>query len=148
MASGSLAQLAADRSACIDFQVLNALTYLLLRKKWFGDVNQVFGTIDRFAAFGERPVTVGEVQRAGSMHGQNLFSWWDCILLASVLELGCSHFLSEDLQNGKSSMAWPSSILSFTCQLRSFRINHGQSWAFPAALSGFPTWASPPSSTR
>ena len=27
--------------------------------------------------------------------------WWDCLLLASALELGCTHFLSEDLQDGQ-----------------------------------------------
>jgi predicted nucleic acid-binding protein len=28
------------------------------------------------------------------------YSWWDCLLLASALDLGCTHFLSDDLQDG------------------------------------------------
>jgi predicted nucleic acid-binding protein len=30
------------------------------------------------------------------------FSWWDCLLLASAIELGCTHFLSEDLKDGQT----------------------------------------------
>jgi predicted nucleic acid-binding protein len=33
------------------------------------------------------------------------YSWWDCLLLASAIELGCMHFLSEDLQDGEQIVA-------------------------------------------
>jgi len=29
------------------------------------------------------------------------FSWRDCLLLGSAVQLGCSHFLSEDLHDGQ-----------------------------------------------
>ena len=40
-----------------------------------------------------------EVERARVTRGATGYSWWDCLLIASALEAGCSHFLSEDLQD-------------------------------------------------
>ena len=91
----------ADRhSARTNLQVLNELTYVLLRKKWFDKAATVFSIVEQFAAFGQRPVSIVEVERARWIHLRYAYSWWDCLLLASALELGCSHFLSEDLQDG------------------------------------------------
>jgi predicted nucleic acid-binding protein len=42
------------------------------------------------------------VERARRLVERTGYSWWDCLLLASAIELGCTHFLSEDLQDGRS----------------------------------------------
>ncbi|MGP2493435.1 PIN domain-containing protein [Mesorhizobium sp. PUT5] len=95
-----LRELAKRRIAAINLQVLNELTHVLLRKKWFGTPEQVFSTAADFAEFGDSPLTKREVAEARSLHLHHGYSWWDCLLLASAIELGCSHFLSEDLQDG------------------------------------------------
>jgi predicted nucleic acid-binding protein len=42
------------------------------------------------------------VDEARRLHLRYRYSWWDCLLLASAIELGCTHFLSEDLHNGQA----------------------------------------------
>jgi predicted nucleic acid-binding protein len=92
----------ADRGAVVtNLQVLNECTHVLLRKKWFARPAQVFEVIAGFAEFGDSPLTAREVDEGRRLHLRYGFSWWDCLLLASALELGCTHFLSEDLQDGQ-----------------------------------------------
>ena len=88
--------------ACINLQVLNELTYVLLRKKWFDSAATVFKVADDFAVLGASAVTLAETNRARILHQKVQYSWWDCLLLASALELGCKFFLSEDLQDGQA----------------------------------------------
>lgn len=95
-----LAALSGEGRTRINLQVLNELTHVLLRKRWFEHPEIVHRIVDDFAAMGERPLTRIEVERARRLHATLGFSWWDCLLLASALELGCTHFLSEDLQDG------------------------------------------------
>jgi predicted nucleic acid-binding protein len=42
---------------------------------------------------------------ARDIHAAYKCSWWDCVLIASAIELGCTHFLSEDLQDGQRIVA-------------------------------------------
>jgi predicted nucleic acid-binding protein len=74
----------------------------MIRKRWFESAQQVYDIIDDFAELGDTPVGWREVGLARTLHVSLGYSWWDCILLASALELGCTHFLSEDLQDGQS----------------------------------------------
>lgn len=85
----------------INLQVLSELTHVLLRKKWFQSANVVFSIVDDFAALGDSPVGWTEIALARVLHNRLSYSWWDCLLLASAVELGCTHFLSEDLQDGQ-----------------------------------------------
>ena len=96
-----LRALATRQAARINLQVLNELAYVLLRKKWFDTAETAYALVDEFAVFGDSPLTWTEIQRARSIHRRFDYSWWDCLLLASAIELGCSHFLSEDLQDGQ-----------------------------------------------
>ena len=96
-----LKTLAKRRQATINLQVLNELTDVLLRRKWFETPEQVFTISAGFAELGNKPLTPGEVVAARRLHLRYRYSWWDCLLLASAIELGCSHFLSEDLQDGQ-----------------------------------------------
>jgi predicted nucleic acid-binding protein len=99
MAKSWLKALAKRRQATVNLQVLNELTDVLLRR--FETPEQVFTISAGFAELGSRPLTSGEVGEARRLHLRYRYSWWDCLLLASAIELGCTHFLSEDLQDGQ-----------------------------------------------
>jgi len=90
-----------SRAACINLQVLNELTHVLLRKRWFPSDEDTFYAVDQLSAWGDKPITGNTVFEARRLHLRHHYSWWDCLLLASALELGCTHFLSEDLQDGQ-----------------------------------------------
>jgi predicted nucleic acid-binding protein len=96
-----LEALAHHQAGQINLQVLNELAAVLLRKRWLATPDRAFAVVDNYAAFGDKPVSRAEVKLARHLHSRAGYSWWDCILLASALELGCSHFLSEDLQDGQ-----------------------------------------------
>ncbi|PYE87339.1 PIN domain-containing protein [Phyllobacterium leguminum] len=83
-----------------NLQVLNELTYVLLRKKWFDSPTTVFAIVDRFAILGNDPLNPADVEFARALHLKTVYSWWDCLLLASAIDLKCRYFLSEDLHDG------------------------------------------------
>ena len=93
--------LAESRSICINMQVLNELAYVLLRKRWLPSAEATFHAVDQLVAWGNYPLTGEIVSKARRLHIRYGCSWWDCLLLASALELGCTHFLSQDLQDGQ-----------------------------------------------
>jgi predicted nucleic acid-binding protein len=96
-----LRELAKREQATINLQVLNEFTDVLLRRKWFETPEQVFSISTGFAELGNSPITLREVGEARRLHLRYRYSWWVCLLLASAIELGCTHFLSEDLQDGQ-----------------------------------------------
>lgn len=96
-----LRELGAIQASIVNLQVLNELTDVLLRKKWLADAEAVFSLIGQLSALGDRPLTRREVTVARGLNIVHRYSWWDCLLLASALELGCTHFLSEDLHDGR-----------------------------------------------
>ena len=96
-----LRELAGRQIAVVNLQVLNEFTYVLLRKKWLDTPQQVFSTAADFAELGDSPLTRREAILARRLHLTFRYSWCDCLLLASAVELGCTHFLSEDLQDGQ-----------------------------------------------
>ncbi|MGC4024976.1 MAG: PIN domain-containing protein [Mesorhizobium sp.] len=94
-----LRQLAALQQAVLNLQVLNEVTNVLLSKKWLPTTEQVFSAVGQFASMGSTPLSIWEMEEARALHLKYHYSWWDCLLLASALNLGCTHFLSEDLQD-------------------------------------------------
>ncbi len=94
-------RLAAQNSTTVNLQILNEVANAFLKKRWFPSPDTAFEIIDRLAEFGDMPVGWAEIHLARQLHKYLGYSWWDCLLLASALELGCSHFLSEDLQDGQ-----------------------------------------------
>lgn len=83
-----------------NLQVLNEVASVATRKiARFG--SDPFPRIDTFAMFGAEPVDIETVITARAVFTAHRYSWWDCLLLASALDLGCTHFLSEDLQDGQ-----------------------------------------------
>ena len=63
---------------------------------------RLFAIADGFAGSGLEPISVLDMDLARQICLRYQYSWWDCLLLASALNLGCTHFLSEDLQDGQS----------------------------------------------
>jgi len=96
-----LTALIKQQRACLNLQVLNEATSAMLRKNWFDTPKQVHSIIDGFAELGDTPIGWAEMGRARLLHALLGYAWWDTLLLASALELGCSHFLSEDMQDGQ-----------------------------------------------
>lgn len=85
-----------------NLQVLNETASLLLKRRRGVPPVDVFAIVDRFARFGMQPLGPGNVSVGRGLHLRYRYSWWDCLLLASAIELGCTHFLSEDLQDGQA----------------------------------------------
>jgi len=85
-----------------NLQVLNETTNLLLKHRRDVHPTDVFAIVDRFSRLGAQPLGAKEVSLARALRLRLRYSWWDCLLLASALELGCTHFLSEDLQDGQT----------------------------------------------
>jgi len=94
-----LRQLAALQRAVLNLQVLNEVTNVLLSKKWLSTTEQVFSAVGRFTSMGSSPLSIWEMEEARGLHLKYHYSWLECPLLASALNLGCTHFLSEDLQD-------------------------------------------------
>jgi len=97
-----LRQLTKRDAGRTNLQVLNETTNVLLRKTVSFDVaDDPFAQIDVFADFGTAPISLEITHLARLLRRRYQYAWWDNILLASALELGCTHFLSEDLQDGQ-----------------------------------------------
>ena len=86
---------------CVNLQILNEATSVMIRRRWFDSPATVYSIIDGFAELGAEPIGWFEVELGRRLHERLGYSWWDCLLLASAYELGCSHFLSEDMQDGQ-----------------------------------------------
>ena len=102
VAENWLLELVQSGSGVTNLQVLNEVTNVLTKEaRRFGVANP-FSRFDAFARFGSMPISLSTTIAARNIHESFRYSWWDCLLLASALELGCTHFLSEDLQDGQA----------------------------------------------
>lgn len=90
---------AADLQAC-SLQVANEFSNVLLQKFKTYSPDEVFSLTERIFLLGDFSVTVATVRSAQSVRLQTGYRWWDCLLLASALELDCAYFLSEDMMPG------------------------------------------------
>lgn len=78
------------------------MTNVLLKRVSQMPAPRLFDIADGFAGFGLEPISVLDMDLARQICLRCQYSWWDCLLLASALNLGCTHFLSEDLPDGQS----------------------------------------------
>lgn len=85
-----------------NLQVLNEITQVMLRKRRDLGEADIFASVDAIAFLATAAATHATTLSARRLRKATRYSWWDCLLLASALELGCTHFLSEDLQDGQS----------------------------------------------
>lgn len=96
-----LKQLAVLDAGCVNLQVLNEVANVVTRKARFRH-RDPFLDVDAFSQYGSAPLSPEASLAARDLFLRYGYSWWDCVLLASALELGCTHFLSEDMQDGQS----------------------------------------------
>lgn len=96
-----LAELGRLQRGKANLQVANEFTNAVLRRLPGSRAEEVFAMAQDTLAWGSTGVTLATMREAMHIHLHYRYSWWDCLLLASALELGCSHFLSEDLQDGQ-----------------------------------------------
>ena len=90
-----------SRRGVTNLQVLNEVTNVLLKRRVMS-TEQVFHVVDKFGSFGITPISL-EITAAARLIGlRTNYQWWDCLLLASAIELRCGSFLSEDLRDGHS----------------------------------------------
>lgn len=86
-------------SGVTNLQVLNEVTNVLLKRRVMAP-EQVFKVVDTFGSFGTMPVSREIMTAARLIRLSTRYQWWDCLLLASAVELRCAGFLSEDMSDG------------------------------------------------
>mgnify|MGYP001354236412 CR=1 FL=1 len=96
-----LIALGRSRRGMANLQVANEFVHVVRRKLPGFPAEQVFAMADEIMVWGDSSISVTETIGARRLHAELGYSWWDCLLIASALELGCTHFLSEDLQDGQ-----------------------------------------------
>lgn len=96
-----LRHLAALRIGVTNLQVLNEVANVLLKRGRMLP-GRVFEIVDELVVFGAEPISMETVSAARVLRFETGYSWWDCLLLASSMELGCKTFLSEDLQDSRA----------------------------------------------
>ena len=53
------------------------------------------------ASYGAAPLSAAEMDNAWDVREALGYQWFDCLLIASAANAGCSHFLSEDMSHGE-----------------------------------------------
>jgi predicted nucleic acid-binding protein len=96
-----LAELSVRRRGLTNLQVANEFANVVFKRLPQLSPAEVFAMSDDILVWGASPISVETVATARDTCLRYHYSWWDCLLLASALELGCTHFLSEDLQDGQ-----------------------------------------------
>ncbi len=96
-----LRYLVASRMVVTNLQVLNEVANVLLKRGQL-PTERVFEVVDELALLGAQPISMETVTAARMLRFETGYAWWDCLLLASSVELGCKTFLSEDLHDGRA----------------------------------------------
>lgn len=96
-----LKALAEHDAGVTNLQVLNELVSVITRKTERFAGRDPFFEADVAAIFGASPLSSDTALAARLIFARYRYSWWDCLLLASALEQECTHFLSEDMQDGQ-----------------------------------------------
>lgn len=102
IAQNWLTSLTVARAGRTNLQVLNEIASVVTRKAARFPARDPFLEVDAFAQFGATPLSPAAALTARGVFRSYKYSWWDCLLLASACELSCTHFLSEDMQDGQT----------------------------------------------
>ncbi len=100
ISNGWLREIVQRKIATANLQVLNEVTSVMLRKRRDLTAQEIFAAVDALVFLGTSSIDDTTVGVARTLRLQTGYSWWDCVLLASALQLRCTHFLSEDLHDG------------------------------------------------
>lgn len=91
-----LDRLANAERMLLNMQVLNDLTRWMLRKERTTTAT-ARDAIEMLREFGEAPLLDDDVELAWDIRETLGYQWFDCLLIASAANAGCTHFLSEDM---------------------------------------------------
>lgn len=80
----------------LNLQVLNELTRWMLRSQKTS-IEVARDAIEMLREFGETSISSEDVDLAWDVREKLGYQWFDCLLIASAVNAGCSHFLSEDM---------------------------------------------------
>lgn len=84
----------------INLQVINEFCHVALRKLPHLDVATLKADAEGLRIWGDTPIDYETLTDAWQIRQAAGYQWFDCVLLAAAQNLGCSHFLSEDMQHG------------------------------------------------
>lgn len=84
----------------INLQVINEFCHVALRKLPHLDVETVRADAEGLRIWGDTPIDHETLTDAWQIREAAGYQWFDCVLLAAAQNLGCSHFLSEDMRHG------------------------------------------------
>jgi predicted nucleic acid-binding protein len=99
-ASDWLRYLFESGSGVANLQVMNEIANVLIKR---GEMTaeRAFSVVDSYIGFGGSAINSETIAAGRVLHYETAYSWWDCLLLASAMELGCRYFLTEDMQDGR-----------------------------------------------
>ena len=92
--------LANHRLLLTNLQVLNEFTRWLLLNERLRALEALRSEIELLASYGAAPLSTADLDRAWTVRETLGYQWFDCLLIASAANAGCSHFLSEDMSHG------------------------------------------------
>ena len=99
-AAAWLLALGSADAACVNLQILNELTNWILRNERQRPIEDVRDELASLGAWGTSPLTDDDVEIAWAVRRQLGYQWFDCLLVASACNAGCSVFLTEDMTHG------------------------------------------------
>jgi predicted nucleic acid-binding protein len=83
--------------------VLNESYWVVLRKPQFAGVRPKIRTyLGEYVRWASAPLVGSTIQAAFDLEDRFGVRFWDALLLGSANAAGCSHFLSEDLNDGQT----------------------------------------------
>lgn len=97
--------LVSREEAVINLQVLNEFSHAALRKFQHLSDEMVRKDVESLRYLGDSSIDIETVVDAWRIRASHGYSWFDCLLLAAAHQLGCTHFLSEDLQHDRTVRA-------------------------------------------
>lgn len=87
--------------ACVNLQVLNEMTRWMLARNPPSALELIREEIEVLRSWGDKPVDGAELEMAWAIRAATGYQWFDCLLLAAAENVGCSHFVSEDMDSGR-----------------------------------------------
>ena len=103
LAAAWMAHLWQTESGRTSVQVLNEY-YVTVTRKLSPGLNRAIARDDVGDLTTWRPAVIDQatVEAAWDLEGRFSLSWWDSLIVASAIELGCDRLLTEDLADGQA----------------------------------------------
>jgi predicted nucleic acid-binding protein len=89
----------ARRRLVVSPQILNECYRVLAHKRRIAPAAEVVRYLSVFHGACTAPLDLQTHRAAIAIETRHRLAWWDCVAVASALQAGCSHFVSEDLND-------------------------------------------------